>query len=62
MLARLARRWVYEDYRSVEGRMVPHQLKWMMSHKEDGPLLESAAYTITGYRFDMPIDPKVFKK
>jgi hypothetical protein len=58
----VARRWVYEDYRNVEGRMVPHQLKWMTSHKEDGPLLENAAYTITSYRFDLPIDSKVFKK
>lgn len=58
----ISRRWVYEDYRHVEGRMVPHQLTWMMSNSETGPLLTTAVYTITEYRFDLPIDPKVFKK
>ena len=58
----VSRRWVYEAYRDVEGRMVPHRLAWMMTYSEVGPLQETAAYTITSYRFDVPIDPKVFKK
>lgn len=56
------RRWVYEDYRNVQGRMVPHQLTWMQDYKEDGPLSNVFAYSITAYRFDVPIDPKLFKK
>jgi hypothetical protein len=58
----LARRWVYEDYRNVAGRMVPHQLTWMQNYEEDGPLSNVYAYSITAYRFDVPIDPKLFKK
>ncbi len=58
----VSRRWVYGHYRNVEGRMVPHELTWMMSYSETGPLLKSAEYTVTEYRFDLPIDPKVFKR
>ncbi len=58
----VTRRWVYEDYRAVDARRVPHLVRWMMTASDSGPLFSTSVLTITEYAFNVAIDPKVFKQ
>jgi len=58
----VTRRWVYEDYRAVDARRLPHLLRGMMTASDSGPMFSTSVLTITDYAFDVPINPKVFKR
>ncbi len=58
----VTRRWVYEDYRAVDARRVPHLVRWMMTASDSSPLFSTSVLTITEYAFNVAIDPKVFKQ
>jgi len=58
---RLAREWVYADYREVQGRKAPFQWDWFAGSERTQPLKKAARYVVEELSFDGPFPKDYFR-